>query len=157
MADERETFWNKLGDINAGMLGLSDDQRFMPMSHYPDPDASALWFISARGTDLVQSLGNGPQAGLHMVSDGGEGLYACIRGRLSLSDDDAKLEELWNAIASSWFEDGLKDPDIQLVRFDMESAEYWVTGGSMSFLYQIAKSKVSGEKPDLGDHGSLTF
>lgn len=157
MSDQRESFWKRLKGVNAGMLGAGDDWHFVPMSHYPDPETGALWFITAKGTDLATALTAGPRPGMHIVSDGGEGLYARISGRLSLSDDAAKLDELWNAIASSWFEDGKQDDDVQLVRMDLEGAEYWLTGGAISFLYQIARSKVTGEKPDMGEHGTLSF
>lgn len=157
MSDRRESFWKRLKGINAGMLGAGDDGHVVPMSHYPDPDMGALWFITAKGTDLATALAAGPRPATHIISDGGEGLYARINGTLSLSDDAAKLDELWNAIASSWFEDGKQDDDVQLLRMDLEGAEYWLTGGSISFLYQIARSKVTGEKPDMGEHGTLSF
>lgn len=150
-------FWSRLADINTGMLGLTADLRFVPMSHYPDQDGAALWFITAKGTDLARTLQGGAATAMHLVSDEGEGLFARIEGRLSLSDDRAKLDELWNAIASSWFEDGKSDDDIQLLRFDLASAELWITGGSLGFLYQIARSKITGDKPDLGDHVTLNF
>ena len=157
MTDNRDTFWKRLKGINAGMLGCADDWRYLPMSHYADPDLNALWFITARGTDLVTTLTSGPKEAMHVVSDGGEGLYARVHGRLSLSDDAAKLDELWNAVAASWFEDGQRDPDVQLVRMDLDRAEFWLTGGALSFLYQIAKSKVTGQKPDMGEHGEISF
>lgn len=157
MSDHTETFWDRLEDINAGMLAVGADRRFLPMSHYTDDDEHALWFITAKGTDLVKALQSGPAEGEYIVSDGGEGLYADLHGRLSLSDDAEKLDEMWNAIASSWFEGGKQDPDVQLVRMDLTSAEVWATGGALSFLYQIGKSKITGEKPDMGEHFTLSF
>lgn len=155
--DTRDRFWSRLSDINSGMLGLTGDLRLLPMSHYVDPDAAALWFITAKGTDLARHLQQGPAPALHVVADGREGLYARIEGRLELSDDQDKLDELWNAVASSWFEDGRKDRDIQLLRMDLTAAEIWITGGSAGFLFQIARAKVTGEKPDLGQHATLEF
>ncbi|WP_347138693.1 pyridoxamine 5'-phosphate oxidase family protein [Paracoccus sp. SSK6] len=151
------TFWKRLEDINSGMLGLSEDARLTPMSHYAEPESNILWFITAKGTDLAKSVADGGKPAVHVVSDAAEGLYASIHGRLSLSDDEAKLDELWNAVASSWFEEGKRDPDVQLMRFDLADAEVWATGGKLSFIYEIAKSKVTGQKPDMGEHYSLTF
>lgn len=156
-AEQARTFWKRLDDINSGMLGLTEDLRLVPMSHYTDADANSLWFITAKGTDLAQTLAGGAQPALHVVSDEGEGLFARIHGTLSLSDDRAKLDELWNAVASSWFEDGKQDDDIQLLRFDLSQAEVWATGGDLAFLYQIGKSKITGQKPDLGEHYTLAF
>lgn len=159
MTDDTQaaTFWDRLDDINSGMLGLTQDMRLVPMSHYAERDANCLWFISAKGTDLVQSLSDGEKPALHVVSSEGQGLYARIHGILSLSHDQAKLDDLWNAIASSWFEDGKRDPDVQLMRFALSEAEVWATGGKLSFIYEIAKSKVTGHKPDMGDHYTLAF
>ena len=157
MTDHNHQFWSRLDDINSGMLGLTQDSRLVPMSHYTDRKVGVLWFITAKDTDLARSVASGPQDAMHVVSDGGQGLYARIHGTLSLSDNRAKLDELWNAVASSWFEDGKQDPDVQLLRLDLTEAEVWATGGSMAFLYQIAKSKITGDKPDMGDHYSLTF
>ncbi|WP_411838822.1 pyridoxamine 5'-phosphate oxidase family protein [Paracoccus sp. ME4] len=157
MTDHNHQFWSRLDDINSGMLGLTHDARLVPMSHYTDRKANVLWFITARDTDLARSVASGAQPAIHVVSDAGQGLYARIHGQLSLSDNSVKLDELWNAVASSWFEDGKQDPDVQLLRFDLDEAEVWATGGSLSFLYQIAKSKITGDKPDMGDHYSLTF
>ena len=157
MTDHNHQFWSRLDDINSGMLGVTQDARLVPMSHYTDRKVGVLWFITAKDTDLARSVASGPQQTMHVVSDGGQGLYARIHGTLSLSDNRAKLDELWNAVASSWFEDGKQDPDVQLLRLDLSEAEVWATGGSMSFLYQIAKSKITGDKPDMGDHYTLTF
>ncbi|MCZ0963225.1 pyridoxamine 5'-phosphate oxidase family protein [Paracoccus benzoatiresistens] len=151
------TFWDRLEDITSGMLGLSEGARLIPMSHYAEPESRVLWFITAKGTDLARSVADGAKPAVHVVSDAAEGLYASIHGSLSLSDDDEKLDELWNAVASSWFEEGKRDPDIQLMRFDLADAEVWATGGKLSFIYEIAKSKVTGQKPDMGEHYTLTF
>lgn len=155
--DLHQAFWDRLDSLDAGMLGLSDDRRFIPMSHYTDRDAGKLWFITAKETDLAKSLSGSERDAMHIVCDSGKGLFTRIEGRLSLADDPAKLDELWNAVASSWFEDGRDDSDIQLLRFDLAAAETWITGGSMAFLYQIAKSKATGDKPDLGEHITLNF
>tara|TARA_B100002049_G_scaffold210790_1_gene173422 strand:- start:196 stop:693 length:498 start_codon:yes stop_codon:yes gene_type:complete len=152
-----DSFWNRLDDINVGMLGVTEDMRLVPMSHHADRDRRALWFITAKETDLAKSASAGGLAAIHIVTDGGAGLFARIHGTLSLSDDREKLDELWNAVASSWFEDGRQDPDVQLMRMDLSEAEIWATGGKPSFLYEIAKSKVTGKKPDMGEHDTIRF
>ncbi|MCF3973921.1 pyridoxamine 5'-phosphate oxidase family protein [Paracoccus sp. EGI L200073] len=153
----RAMFWDRLDDISVAMLGLTDDMRLVPMSHYSDRDEAALWFITARGTELAEAVATGPVPALHVVGDGGMGLSARIEGRLSRISDKAKLDELWNAVTSSWFEEGRQDDDVHLMRLDPSSAKVWITGGSASFLYKIAKSKVTGETPDLGEHLRLDF
>ena len=154
---DRETFWKRLDDVNAGMLGCDPDWRLVPMSHYADPDQGALWFITAEGTDLVELVRGGAKQAVHVVSSQGGKLYARIEGRLELSNDSAKLDELWNAVASSWFEDGKRDDDVRLLKLSIAEAEVWATTGGMGFLYQVAKGKLTGDKPDMGEHFEVSF
>ncbi|WP_134681736.1 pyridoxamine 5'-phosphate oxidase family protein [Paracoccus ravus] len=157
MSDEEQTFWKRLQDINAGMLGTHERMKLVPMSHYADPDEKALWFITAEGTDLVEEVKGGAKPAIHVVGDAAGKLWARIEGRLELSDDPAKLEEIWNSVASAWFEEGKRDPDLRLLRFGLSEAEIWSTTGGIGFLYQIAKANLTGDKPDIGDHFQLRF
>lgn len=154
---DRETFWKRLDDVNAGMLGCDPDWRLVPMPHYADPDEDALWFITAEGTDLAEAVSGGAKKAVHVVSSQGGKLYARIEGELSLSDDREKLDEIWNAVASSWFEDGKQDDDVRLLRLSLSAAEVWSTDGGLGFMYQIAKSKLTGAKPDMGEHFEISF
>ena len=154
---DRDTFWKRLDGINAGMLGCAPDWRLVPMSHYADRDQSVLWFITADGTDLVKAVEGGPQQAVHVVSEGGDKLYARMEGTLELSNDKAKLDEIWNAVASSWFEDGKQDEDVRLLKLKLSTAEVWATTGGLGFLYEVARSKVTGAKPDMGDQYEIAF
>ena len=41
------------------------------------------------------------------------------------------IERLWNPSIASWYKGGKDDPDLQLLRFDTESADVWeATPGS---------------------------
>jgi general stress protein 26 len=151
----KEEFWDRLEDIRTGMLG-TDKARAVPMTHYVDKDAKALWFITANGTDLAKTAQTGASAEYIVISND-EHLYARIDGKVKAVTDPAKLDELWNAIAGAWFEDGRQDDDIQLLRMDLSEAEVWATGGSLSFLYQVAKAHITDEKPDMGQHGTIRF
>lgn len=149
-----DDFWSRLDDLNAGMLALADG-RPVPMSHYTDREANALWFITARGTAIAEALENGPHPARYVVASGK--LYATIDGTAQISQDRAKLDEIWNAVASAWFEDDKQDEDLTLVRVDLKDAEVWATDGGLAFLYEIAKAHITDEKPDMGTHGTLRF
>ncbi|MBQ0803516.1 pyridoxamine 5'-phosphate oxidase family protein [uncultured Sulfitobacter sp.] len=151
----KEEFWDRIEDIRTGMLG-TNTARSVPMSHYVDEDANALWFITAKGTDLAKTAQSGVAAEYVVISKD-EHLYARIDGKVQAVTDPAKLDELWSAIAGAWFEDGRQDEDVQLLRMDLTEAEVWATGGSLSFLYEIAKAHITDEKPDMGQHGTLGF
>lgn len=153
--DLREEFWDRLEDTRAGMLATRGAPA-VPMSHYSDDDGGMIWFITAKGTDLAQTSAT-PAEAQYIVCSTDESLYARIDGTLEAVTDRETLDDIWNGVAATWFEGGKEDPDVQLLRFTPHEAEVWATGGGLNFMYEIAKSKVTGEKPDLGMHGTLTF
>ena len=153
----KQEFWDRLDDTRVGMLSAGS-ARPVPMSHYVDEETATptLWFITAKDTDLAKAAGGGAPGTFIVCSSNGQ-LHARIDGTLSRSEDRAELDLLWNQIADAWFEGGQQDPDVQLLRFDLSEAEVWLTGGSLKFLYEIAKAQLTGEKPDIGEHAVLTF
>ncbi len=153
----KEEFWDRLEDARVGMLS-GGDARAVPMSHYVDDDhpEQGIWFITAKQTDLAQAAAKAPQ-GTYIVSSTKQSLYARIDGTLHMSNDPAQLDRIWNAVADAWFEGGKQDSDVQLLQFKPTTAEVWVTGGSMKFLYEIAKSTMTDSKPDMGEHAEIIF
>lgn len=150
-----DVFWDRIKAINAGMLAAGESPRFMPMSHNADRKGRTLWFVAARGTDPVAAAEGGQVAAAYIVADASRGLYAHVNGTLALSDNRAKLDEIWNVVASSWFEGGKDDPDLRLLAFNITGAEVWTTGSGVNFLFQVAKAQVTGAEPDMGEHFTL--
>ena len=148
-------FWSRLNGVTAGMLTV-EGARPIPMSHYTDEDNSALWFITANGTELDEHLRDGPLTSRFVVACDHGKLYAHATGTARLSEDKEKLSEVWSFVADAWF-DGKTDPDVRLVRFDLDTVEAWATEGKAAFIYEIAKAHVTDEKPEVGEHGVLRF
>lgn len=150
----KERFWDGMEDVRAAMLAVGE-ARHVPMSPYSDQKSGALWFITANGTDIVEALSAGAAPASLIVTGNGE-FHARIEGQAELSQDRAKLESLWGPVADAWF-DGIDDPDVRLVRLRPTRAECWTSAGAIGFVIQIAKAKLTGEQPDIGDHFDLTF
>ncbi|MDW4496913.1 pyridoxamine 5'-phosphate oxidase family protein [Sulfitobacter sp. D35] len=154
--DLKQQFWERIGDVRAGMLAAGD-HRAVPMSHFAMQDDNALWFVTADGTGVADAAKSG-QSGEYVIGAADAQLYARVDGRLEHVTDREKLEQIWSPIAAAWFEDGKEDEDVCLVRFSPASAEVWTTDGGAKFLYEIAKANLSDDKkPDIGDHGTVSF
>ena len=65
----------------------------------------------------------------------GHDLFATIHGRLSLDNDGAVIDRLWNRYVAAWYEGGKDDPKLALLRLDPERAEIW--GDASSFVAGI--------------------
>ncbi|OAN81000.1 general stress protein [Jannaschia sp. EhC01] len=159
MADLTHEFWDRIEDIRSGMLGIKGQGRLVPMSPQVDDDVpGAIWFITAKGTDLANGVAGGPQPAQFVVSDDGEGLYADIDGMLERSTDREALDEVWSFVADAWFDGGKHDPDVCLLKFTPASGEVSITdGGGAKFLYEIAKAHLTSETPDSGHQGNVVF
>jgi general stress protein 26 len=58
-------------------------------------------------------------------ADKGHDLFARINGTLTLANDRAVIDRLWNRFVAAWYEQGKDDPKLALLRFDPHHAEIW--------------------------------
>jgi hypothetical protein len=49
-----------------------------------------------------------------------------LHGRLSVDNDRAAIDRLWNRYVAAWYESGKDDPKLALLRLDAERAEIWL-------------------------------
>ena len=158
MTDLKNEFWERVEDVRACMLGFKDQGPLVAMSPQVDDDLPGhIWFITAKGTELAKGVASGDAAARMIVADDSAGLYADISGTLSHSIDREALDEVWSFIAGAWFEGGQHDPDVCLLRFTPSEATLSVASGGAKFLYEIAKANITGDKPDAGENGTITF
>ncbi|WP_375173536.1 pyridoxamine 5'-phosphate oxidase family protein [Pseudooceanicola sp.] len=149
-----DLFWTRSKELSTVMLDVGG--RTVPMTPYIDRGEGLIWFITAEGTEAHTSARGGGRVRV-IVSDISAQIFADIEGSLTVSDNPDKLDELWSPVASMWFDDGREDDDVRLLAFRPTEGEVWATDGSAGFIYQVAKSKLTGETADLGDHGRVTF
>ncbi len=155
----REQLFDRLDDVRAGMLGVQGSSSHMqPMSHFVDREKETLWFITARDTDLVDEIGQGGTAHF-CVMDKGQDYYACLSGKITQSQDEAKLDELWNTFVAAWFEGGREDSNVVLLEMPLKEAAIWSSTGSRLVLgMEMARAAMqSDHKPDVGTHTVVNF
>ena len=126
-------FWKALKSDRTALLGLSKggDGHAQPMTAQIEGDEGGpIWFFSASDVDLVQSIGGGADAFLHFAAKGHD-LFASVDGRLTIDDDRATIERLWNPFVAAWFEGGKDDPKLRLLRFEPGNAQVWLNENSL--------------------------
>lgn len=105
-----------------------------------------LWFLVSRSASFVDDLRRDDRVGVSLSSNDS---WVSLSGTAELVDDPAKVRELWSPTVEAWFTDGPDDPDVGLLRFSAESAEYWDSpGGKIASLFSFVKAKVTGEPYD---------
>lgn len=105
-----------------------------------------LWFLVSRSATFVTDLRADDRVGVSLSSNDS---WVSLSGRAQLVEDRAKIEELWSPTVEAWFPNGVDDPEVGLLKFTAETAEYWDTpGGKLASLFSFVKSKVTGEQYD---------
>ena len=90
----------------------------------PDEFDGTLWFITDRRSHKVEEISRGAETTLTFQNDE-RGTYAHMRGRATVVEDREKLATLYTPDQRTWFPDGPDDPNMTLVRFDVDDADYW--------------------------------
>ena len=132
MADTQEikqTMWDKMADSPFVMVGLTDThQHSEPLTAQLDKDlVDTLFFFVGKDNRLI----GGGAAMAQFVSKGHD-FFACLSGTISESNDPAMIDKLWNKQVEAWFPGGKSDPNLALIRLDIDSAELWETDISLS-------------------------
>lgn len=119
-----------------------------PMVPQEVTDDGDVWFFIGLQGDQATALLQNPQVNI-AVSEAGN--WLSVAGRVDFVDDQAKLAKLWNKEAATWFEGGLTDPELGLIKVTGESAQHWgLKGGKVAGLAQIVKAKVTGQRTGGG-------
>jgi general stress protein 26 len=126
-----------------------------PMATQGIGDDGTLWYFSVKGSTVnEQILANPAVQMIYMVP--GKSEYLSLEGTGSISHDQAKISELWNAMAKAWFPRGKEDPDLTLITVTLTGGHYWDTkNGKMVSLAKIAIAAMTGKPMDGGVEGSL--
>jgi general stress protein 26 len=125
-------FWKALGSDMTMMLGMDgvEDGHARPMTAQFEDDHGPIWFFTARDTALVQGVGKGKRA-IATFAAKGHDLFATVHGKVSLDNDRAVIDRLWNRFIGAWYPGGKDDPNLALLRLDAERAEIWLNESSV--------------------------
>lgn len=121
----------KLGEMIAGipvaMFTTVTERgwlRSRPMVAQSAPFDGTLWFLSEAGSRKARDVRDRQQVNLCYVSAGRD-RYVSVSGLATLVADAGRVAALWNRAYAEWFPRGVGDPDLLLIKVEVEEAEYW--------------------------------
>ena len=128
-----------------------------PMVTQDEEFDGTLWFFTGASTNKAQEIQKDQHVNV-AYSDPDSRRFASVAGRAQIVRDPAKNKEFWKPIYKAWFPGGLEDPDLALIRVDVESVEYWDAGtGAVAYVIGLAKALTKGERYEGGpdNHGEV--
>lgn len=156
--DDRQDNIKKLHDlikdIRFAMLTTVEDDGTLhsrPMATQEFEFDGDLWFFTAADAAKVKEAQHDRHVNVS-YSDPHNQKYVSVSGKAELVRDRTKIEELWNPLFKAWFPDGLEDPNLALLKVNVDKAEYWDSPSSKVVrLLGFAKAVITG-KP-IGNPG----
>lgn len=114
-------------DIQFAMLTTADEEGQLhsrPMATQREPFDGTLWFFTYYESGKSHELEKDHHVNVSYASPE-QNRYVSLSGTARVFRDQAKAKELWNPALKAFFPQGLDDPNLALLRVDVQKAEYW--------------------------------
>jgi general stress protein 26 len=120
-------------NIDYGMFTTVDDDGSLhsyPMSKSGEINSEpTLWFFTYAGSHKVTEIEHHEQVNVSFSSPEQQ-RYVSISGISQLVKDRNKMRELWKPELQTWFPKGLDEPDIALLKVNINQINYWDSASS---------------------------
>lgn len=134
-----------------------------PMDTQEQEDDADLWFVTSIETHKVDELEADPNVSLGYYDDGSKE-WVSVSGTATISQDRARIHELYQPDWKVWFPDeggerdgGPDDPRLALIFVEAQTVTYLKSKyGAPRTLFEMAKGFVTGEQPDIGRQEHLS-
>ena len=132
-----------------------DRQQARPLSSRVFRDEHAIYFLVSADGHKIEQVERFPVVNL-AYADTGAMKYVSISGTARVSNDRAKIKDLWSNFDKAWWDDE-NDPDIRLLTVSPERAELWDSPGKAIALATMLTAAVTGAKPKMGDNATVSI
>jgi general stress protein 26 len=148
-------------DIDTGMLTTIDEDGTLhsrPMSTNGEIESDgSLWFFTYASSHKVTEVEQHQQVNVSFSAPN-KHRYVSMSGTAQLVQDHSKIEELWKPELQAWFPKGLDEPDIALLKVNVQKAEYWDAPSSfVAHTIGLVKAITTGEKASSGENEKINL
>jgi general stress protein 26 len=153
-----ERVWDIVEKVGVGMLTtrFRGGLRSRPVEPRPDREAGVIRVVTdARGLK-DDEIENSPAVGLAIVS-ASDKAYLSITAHAAVIRDAAIAQTIWHKSDDLWWS-GPDDPNVRVIVLTPSLAELWDGPSSSAVVaFEIAKAKLTGKKPNLGENRKKTM
>ena len=148
-------------EIGTGMLTTTEADgtlRSRPLQTVGVEDEGTLWFFTSQSSPKVsEAQSDGGRVNVSYAHPGKQD-YVSVSGRATLVRDRERMKAMYTKWVEVFFPRGLDDPDLALLRIDVEKAEYWDSPGSaIGRMYALAKGLATGDKDAVGENRKVSL
>lgn len=149
--------WELMKKIGFAMLVTRDGSqlRARPMAAHVERDQNAIYFLSDVRRHKDDEIARDPNVNLAFANTSDQ-KYVSVTGTATVSNDRAKIRELFSTPAKAWWESA-DDPNIRVLKIVPDDAEFWDSPGTIVSYVKMAAAAVTGTRPDLGDNRKVAI
>ena len=105
-------------------VAVGDSSGARPMAVRKVDDDGNLWFLSPVDSHKNDELKLDSRVRLYFQASS-HSYFLELNGHATISQDRAKIEELWEPILKTWFTEGKDDPRISVIKVIPSDGYYW--------------------------------
>lgn len=149
--------WDLMEKISIAMLVTMQGGklRSRPMAAYVDRDEDQIYFLTDARNHKDDEIAANPQINL-AFGNSDDQKYVSVSGAAEVSNDRAKIRELFTTSAKAWW-DSAEDPNIRVLKVTPDDAEYWDSPGTLVSYVKMAAAAVTGKRPDIGENKKVSM
>ena len=149
--------WELMKKIGFAMLVTRDGGklRARPMSAYLEKDKNAIFFLTDARKHKDDEIAQNPEINL-AFADAGSQKYVSVTGTAVVSNDRAKIKELFTTPAKAWW-NSADDPNIRVLKITPDDAEFWDSPGTVISYVKMAAAAVTGTRPEIGENRKVSM
>ena len=155
---QRDRIWDILQACPVGMFTtrFSGGLRARPLDARPDRKANTIFFvIDVRG--LKDDEAKASPDVCFTVLDADANAYLSVSGQATTFYDEALLRKIWKKSDDVWWPNGPVDENVRVLALSPSRADLWDGPASSAVAsFEMAKARLTGEKPDLGQNRKVS-
>ena len=158
-ADSLAKLWELIKAVKVAMLTSEDGPylRARPMVAAQSGFDGTLFFFTRTSAHKVAEIGQKSRVCVS-YADAGKQDYVSLSGTAHVDRDPALVKAHWSEAMRTWFPKGAEDPEIAILKVEIEQAEYWdAPSSAMVYLFGYAKAVTTGQPPHPGENEKIRF
>lgn len=155
--DHVERVWDLAKRIGIAMFVTWDgnEQRARPLAATVEKDEGAVYFLIDVHGEKDDQIAEYPHVSV-TFADHKHSKYVALSGKATVSNDRAKIKDLWSPFAKAWW-DSPEDPSIRVIKMVPNDAELWDSPGRIVTTISMLAAAVTGRSPKIGENAKVTL
>ncbi len=154
VSEIEDRVWDLAEKLNVCMFTTWDgeSQRARPLSARVHREEHAIHFLVDASGEKNWQVEKYPK--VLMTFTDGSSAFVAITGKAKVSNDRAKIKDLWSSFDKAWW-DNENDPAIRVLSVSPDDAELWDGPNSVVAAAKMVTAAVTGMRPSLGDNAKV--